>query len=154
MIRRSLLVVAVSLLAAGCSSSFDARAEERRLLQRDAEWSAAAYSGRDLEAILSYWADDAVVVPSGQPVVRGTPEIRAFVAGALKTPGFKIRWTSAPPTFSSDGTMAYLQSATETTVTGPDGAPLVMHSRGITVWRKGADKQWRCVLDIWNEAGK
>lgn len=154
MIGRLLLVMAASLLAAGCSSSFDARAEERLLRQRDAAWSAAAYSGQDQEAILSYWADDAVVVPSGQPVVQGKPEIRAFVAGALKTPGFKIRWTSAPPTFSSDGTMAYMQSATETTVTGPNGAPLVMHSRAITVWRKGADRQWQCVVDIWNEAGK
>ena len=148
-----LVVVTMGVLTASCSSTFDARAEQAVLLQRDAAWSAAAYEGKDAETILSYWADDAIVVPAGQPTATGKTAIRAFVTSALKTSGFKIRWTSAPPTFSHDGTLAYMQSATETTISGPNGAPLVMHSRGLTVWRKDADGQWRCVVDTWNEGG-
>jgi len=37
------------------------------LLQRDAEWSAAASAGVDIEQILSFWTDDAVVIAPGLP---------------------------------------------------------------------------------------
>lgn len=38
-------------------------AEKARLLRRDAEWVLAASEGRDIERILSFWTDDAVVLP-------------------------------------------------------------------------------------------
>jgi len=40
----------------------DLALERTRLLQRDAEWAAAASEGRDLELVLSFWTDDAVVL--------------------------------------------------------------------------------------------
>jgi hypothetical protein len=64
-------------------------------LKRDAEWADAASSGTDVEKIISYWTDDALVVPPGQPVVEGKAAIRAFVADSLKIPGFKIHWVHA-----------------------------------------------------------
>jgi hypothetical protein len=68
---RLVLLVAVSLLA-GCSrSTFDVAADRVSLLKRDAEWADAASNGKDVEKIISYWTDDALVVPPGQPVVEG-----------------------------------------------------------------------------------
>ncbi len=43
----------------------DLAAERSLLLQRDAEWAAAASEGLDLERVLSYWTDDAIVMPPG-----------------------------------------------------------------------------------------
>ncbi|HYN25524.1 MAG TPA: hypothetical protein VES69_10830 [Pyrinomonadaceae bacterium] len=40
----------------------DLALERTRLLQRDAEWAAAASEGHDLERVLSFWTDDAVVL--------------------------------------------------------------------------------------------
>jgi len=147
------LVAGVALTGmAGTARAADLKAEEASLMKRDAEWSAVAYEAKDLEKILSFWADDAVVIPSGGPVADGKAAIRAFVQGALAIPGFKIRWTTTKATLSPDGKFAYLQSTTETTVNGPDGKPQSMDSRATTVWRKDPDGLWRCVLDTWNEA--
>lgn len=147
------LVAGVALTGmAGTARGADLKAEEASLMKRDAEWSAVAYEAKDLEKILSFWADDAVVIPSGGPVADGKAAIRAFVQGALAIPGFKIRWTTAKATLSPDGKFAYLQSTTETTVNGQDGKPQTMDSRATTVWRKDPDGLWRCVLDTWNEA--
>jgi len=44
-----------------------------------------------------------------------------------------------------------MRSANETTLTGPDGKPMTIGGRGVTVWRRGADGQWRRAVDIWNE---
>lgn len=152
MTRIGLMVLAASIAASGYARAADVKAEEAALLKRDAEWSAVAYEGKDLEKILSYWADDATVIPSGGPVADGKPAIRAFVQGALAIPGFKIRWKATKVTVSPDGKLAYLLGTTETTVNGPDGKPETMTSRGTTVWRKDPDGLWRCVVDTWNEA--
>jgi uncharacterized protein (TIGR02246 family) len=146
------IVLAASMALAGTAQAADLKVEETALMKRDAEWSAVAYEAKDLEKILSFWADDAVVIPSGGPVADGKAAIRAFVQGALAIPGFKIRWTTTKATLSSDGKLAYLRSTTETTVNGADGKPQTMESRATTVWRKDADGLWRCVLDTWNEA--
>ena len=137
----------------GCSRpSFDARAEEASLLKRDAEWADAASDGKDVEKIVSYWTDDALVIPPGQPVAEGKPAIRAFVADSLKIPGFKVHWTSEKVSFSQDGQVAYMRGTNETIMPGPDGKLMTLHGRSITVWRREPDGQWRCAVDIWNDA--
>lgn len=150
------LLGAVGLFAlTACSKpatpTFDANAESAKLMARDAEWSNLATAGKDLDKIVSYWTDDAVVMEPGQPVVEGKKAIRAYVAQSLSTPGFKIHWVSQKPTFSPDGQMAYMRGTDEMTVPGPKGAPMTLHLQGYSVWRKDADGQWRCAVDIANE---
>lgn len=151
---RSLLVLSIlgMHLLAGCSSRpFDAVAESAKLLARDAEWATAAADGKDIDKILSYWSEDAIVIPQGQPVAEGKAAIRAFVASSLQIPGFRIHWVSEKVMFSPDGRLAYMTGTNEMTVPGPTGAPMTLRGRGITVWRLEPDGQWRCVVDIWND---
>jgi ketosteroid isomerase-like protein len=120
------------------------------LLQRDSAWSAAASEGKDVEKIVSYWSDDAVLMPDAQPALEGKAAIRAYITESLKIPGFHIHWVSRNPKFSNDGTMAWMLGDSEVTMTGPDGKPSTMHVRGMTVWRLDKDNVWRCVLDTGN----
>jgi uncharacterized protein (TIGR02246 family) len=146
------LFVLLSLSLAGCApASFDPAAEGTALLRRDAEWANAASAGKDVEKIVSYWSEDAVVLPPGQPELRGKAAIRAYVSGSLKIPGFRIHWKSSNVRFSPDGNLAYMDGANEVTVPGANGKPVTQHGRGITVWRRDPDGQWRCVVDIWND---
>ena len=136
----------------GCSHSrFDPTVEGPKLLQRDADWSKAAYEGKDVEKIISYWADDAKVIEPQESIYQGKDAIRKFVTESLKTPGFKIRWTGQAPVFSPDGKMAYMSENAETTAPDPKGGLVTFQSRGITVWRLDPDGEWRCVIDISNE---
>jgi ketosteroid isomerase-like protein len=153
---RSPFVLAVSLLLGACAiprpPAFDATTESAKLLQRDVEWADAATAGKDVEKIISYWADDAVVMEPGQPAVEGKQAIRAFVTASVNTSGFKIHWVSQKPTFSPDGKMAYMRGTDDMTVPGSTGAPLTLHLQGYSIWRMDADGQWRCVVDIATEA--
>lgn len=151
MSRPSPLLVLLVLFV-GCSQrGFDPAAEQTKLLRRDAEWADLASAGKDVEKIVSYWSDDAVLIFPGQPVLEGKAAIRAYVTESLKTPGFKIHWVSEKPTFSPDGKLAYMRGKDELTVPGQNGAPVTLHLRGISIWRLDADGQWRCVVDISNE---
>ena len=151
-IPRVLLTLAVLLVVSSCSKPpFDPAAESVRLLQRDAEWASVVAEGKDVEKMISYWTEDAVVIAPGQPVAEGKTAIRAFVAASLKIPGFGIRWKSEKVTFSPDGKMAAMRGTNEMTMTGPDGKALTIKGRGATVWRLEPDGLWRCTIDIWND---
>ena len=146
-----LVLVALALLLTGCSTrAFDADAEGAKLLSMDAAWADLASQGKDVEKVISYWSDDATIYFPGQPIVKGKAAIRAYVTESFKTPGFKIHWKSDKPVFSPDGKMAYMPGTDEVTVPGPQGL-MTLHYRGVSIWRREADDQWRCVIDISNE---
>ena len=147
----SLILLALALDS--CSKRyFDSKTEGEKLLARDAEWAELATAGKDVEKVVSYWSDDAVLIFPGQPVLEGKAAIRAYVAASFNTQGFKIHWVSQKPIFSPDGKLAYMRGTDDLTLPGPNGGPMTLHLRGISVWRLDPDKQWRCVLDISNEA--
>ncbi len=128
----------------------DLASERTRLLQRDAEWAATASEGRDIERILSYWTDDAVVLPPGLPAVVGKAALRQYVQGSMQIPGFRITWTSQDVTFSPDGNLAYMLSRNAVTMNTQDGVPTTTEGRAVTIWRREPDGEWRCAVDIWN----
>ena len=152
LIPRGLPLVVLPFFVFGCSPrDFDSAAEQAKLLRRDVEWADLATAGKDVDKIVSYWSDDAILIFPGQPVLEGKQAIRAYVEASLKTPGFKIHWVSEKPVFSPDGKLAYMRGIDELTAPGPNGTPITLHLRGISVWRMDPDGQWRCVVDISNE---
>ena len=119
--------------------NMDWNLEATRLLERDAQWSTAASEGRDIEHVLSYWTDDAIVIPPGMPAVVGKAALRQYVEGGLRIPGFGISWTSTDVAFSPDGHLAYMFSANAVTMNAPDGQPFPTEGRAVTIWRREAD---------------
>jgi ketosteroid isomerase-like protein len=125
-------------------------AESKRLLERDARWAAAAAEGRDIEYILEFWTEDALVYAPGLPVVAGKAALLAYVQATLAIPGFHITWTSSEVHLSPDNQLAYLLSQNAVTAPGPAGELTTTRGRGVTIWRREADGEWRCAVDIWN----
>jgi ketosteroid isomerase-like protein len=128
----------------------DLASERNSLLERDAQWATAVSEGRDIERILSYWTDDAIVLPPGMPAVIGKAALRQYVQTSLQIPGFRITWNSTDVTFSPDGELAYMFGRNSVSMAGPDGAIIINEGRAVTIWRREADNEWRCAVDIWN----
>ncbi len=118
--------------------------------QADREWAAATAEGKDVERIVSFWSDDATIIPAGAPVVRGRTAIRNFVQQRLAIPGSHLTWRTDEVSLSSDGTLGYTITEGSATIPGPDGKPTTVRDRGVTIWRRNAAGEWKCVVDIWN----
>ncbi len=129
----------------------DLEAERAAVLRADKEWL-KAFTERDVERGLSFWADDALVFPPHAPVLRGKEAIRAFVAQGFSKPGFSIRWETSRVEVASSGDLAYGVGVSEIAVLGPEGKPIVERAKGITIWKKQPNGAWKCVVDIWNAA--
>src|SRR4029079_8235143 len=70
------LSLACSSAAPKAAPPFDAAAESAKLMARDAHWADLATAGKDVDSVVAYWTDDAVIVEPGQPVVEGKAAIR------------------------------------------------------------------------------
>jgi ketosteroid isomerase-like protein len=152
-VSRYLFLILLALALDCCSErQFDSKTEGEKLLRRDAEWADLATAGKDVEKVVSYWTEDAVLIFPGQPVLEGKAAIRAYVTASFNMPGFKIHWVSQKPVFSPDGKFACMRGTDELTLPGPNGGTITLYLRGISVWRLDPDKQWRCVVDISNAA--
>jgi ketosteroid isomerase-like protein len=115
----------------------DSAAERGRLLERDAQWAAAAAEAHDVERIVEFWTNDALVYAPGFPVVAGKAALRAYVQASLAIPGFRITWTSSDVRLSPDGQLAYMLS--ENVVTAPDPTGQLTTSRGRAVTKSGTE---------------
>ncbi|HTO75251.1 MAG TPA: SgcJ/EcaC family oxidoreductase [Thermoanaerobaculia bacterium] len=139
-----------ALVPASAGASDTSAAAKSEVMRRSAEWSAAAQA-RDVEKVVAFWADDAVVLPPGGPAISGKAAIRDYVVKSFQTPGFGISWKAESAVVSGSGDLAWARESNRVTFTGPDGKPIAVDGKAITVWRKGKDGIWRCVADIWND---
>ena len=137
------------LAVLGCSKA-DLEADRKAILATDKPWM-DAIAAKDVEKAISFWAEDAVVMPQGQPAVLGKIALRAWATEMMKIPGFNIRWVTTQVKVASGGDMAYALAKTTTSLTGPDGKPMSIPGKAVTVWRKEADGSWKCVVDTWND---
>ena len=131
--------------------SADLEKERFAILEIDKRWAAAAKEGRDIDFIVSFWADDATVFPPGMPAMVGKEAIRQFVQQSFAMPGFSIQWETSQVVVSSDGSMAYGTGTNQTTFNDPEGKKIKVSGKAVTVWRKDPSGVWKCVIDMWNE---
>ena len=138
------IVLFFSITVLGCNSNNKSQ-EQQRLIQTSKQWSDAA-SNRDVDKTLSYWADDAVVMAAGQPVLTGKAEIKKMIEASFSNPSFRISWS--PKTADIEGNMGYLIEDTKITTDDSLGRPITQRFKTVTIWKKQTDGQWKNVVDI------
>ncbi len=144
------VVVGVLFACAGCVSAGRQTDVQSQIMRLDAEWSQAAQN-RDVDRIVSFWADDAIVFPPGTPAVAGRAAIREFVVKSFQTPGFSISWKTTTVAVSCNGDIAYTTGTNRVTFSAPDGKHVTVEGKAVAVWRREKDGGWKCVIDIWND---
>ena len=147
---RAVMIVGLGLLAIGGATAPHGESARDSLLRTDREWAAVSGEGRDVERIVSFWSDDATVIPEGAPAIHGKAALRAFVEQSLAIPGFHISWKSDDASVSADGTLGYMTGTNAMTVPGADGKLVTMTGRAVSVWRRAPRGEWKCVVDTWN----
>ena len=144
----ALLVGCAVALLPGCSDNSDANdnanAEARELARTSREWSHVAGTG-NVDAIVSYWTDDAVLMVPGLTTFRGKAAIRQYVEQSMRIPGFRIKWRPVEAHVSGDS--GYLIERSSVTAPNAKGALETQEFRVVTIWRKDADGKWRNVVD-------
>ena len=72
-------------------TTVDQLAEAEKLMELSKDW-AKSVQDRDVEKMLSYWADDAILMSENEAAVIGIDSLTAMVERSMKIPGFDINW--------------------------------------------------------------
>ena len=144
----NLAVLLALAIFVGCQEKkIDTKAEGEKLMQVSREWSKSA-STNDIDKIVGYWADTAILLTAGQPILRGKSEIRAMVEESTKIPGFKISWEPISASISESGDMGYLIERNQITEKDSSGGSITKYANVVTIWKKDANGTWKNVVDI------
>lgn len=140
----------LAVLMIGCTEKkTDTAKEGEALMQTSRNWSKAAATG-NVDSILSYWADDAVVMSPGEMPLKGKEAIRGMIEGSSKIPGFRISWEPRSVVVSESGDLAYLTEETQMSMNDSLGKSITLYNKAVTIWRKDNNGNWKNIVDIWN----
>jgi uncharacterized protein (TIGR02246 family) len=146
-----LACAAVILLASGCGQQAppDTRAaDESTIRELDVKWSKAA-SAKDLETTVSYYADDASLLPPNTAIQTGKAAIHAAWAGLLGSVD-SIGWQPNKIEVSRSSDIAYVIGVYQMASKDPKGRSVLDHGKYVEVWKKQSDGNWKTVADIFN----
>jgi len=104
----------------------------------------AAFNHGDLDLMLAYYEEDAVMVYQVGRLVRGKAALREALQGLLPMNPTAAHEVSH---VVESGDLALWTSQWTVRGTGPDGSPIVRTGRGCVVFRKGMDGGWRVAIE-------
>jgi ketosteroid isomerase-like protein len=145
-----------SLLVSGCivllsfgfvcpaSAAVNKSADEQAVRDADAEWSKVA-EAKDLDKTVSFYADDAVVLPPNAPMVTSKTGIRDLWKGFLDSLT-DISWKTTRVEMAKSGDVGYLIGTY--TMTMKDG--IKDTGKYCEVWKKQTDGKWKVVADMFS----
>jgi ketosteroid isomerase-like protein len=143
------LVLATFVLPGSVSSgSASTKASAETLKQLEADFMKAA-AEKGSAGYMSYYADDAVEVPNGAPVIQGKENI-AKGMGFLDDKNNHLIWTPVGADISASGDLGYTYGNYEFHSKDKDGKPTVEHGKYTSIWKKQKDASWKVVLDMGN----
>src|SRR5688572_4897629 len=134
----TVLSLSVLVLSSCTKQSTDQDAEAKKLMQLSREWAKDA-STNDVEKVLSYWAQDAVIMSNGQPALKGREAIRQMLAETSKIPGFAINWEPMEAFVSQSGDLGYVVAKTAITMPDSSGNTMTSFNNAVEIWRRQED---------------
>lgn len=148
---RLTVIVAAALVAAvlGVPIVHAQTADERAIRETDLAWAKAG-AAKDLEATMSFLADDATEMPPNAPAATGKAALRKVWGDMFKTPGFAMSWQPTKVEAARSGEIGYSIGTYQQTVHDKAGKPVTDRGKYVTIWKKQPDGKWKAVIDTFN----
>jgi ketosteroid isomerase-like protein len=135
----------------GCSGAAPVdSAAARETLAEAAEAYHAAAAAKSVEAVVAFYADDALMIPPNAPLVEGLGGVRGYRFGFIETPGVSLDFELVRVEVSAAGDIGWTFARGDITIERPDGPPGSDVVRDFHTWRRQADGSWKIVVDMWN----
>src|SRR5436309_10409172 len=103
-------------------------ADEQTLRDLDAQWSAAA-AAKNLDKIVSFYSDDAIVLPANAPIATTKEAIQKLWKDLLTSPGLMISWKTTKVEVAKSDDIGYTTGTYELTMNDASGKPVPDHGK-------------------------
>jgi len=121
---------------------------KQTLVDLEAEFMKAT-AEKGSQGYMSYYADDAVEVPNGGPLIVGKAEI-AKGMGFLDNKDNRLEWTPVGADISASADLGYTYGNYEFHSRDKDGNPHIEYGKYTSIWKLQKDGSWKVALDMGN----
>jgi ketosteroid isomerase-like protein len=119
-----------------------AAAQTSPLLEAARQYNAAA-KARDAATLASFYADDAMVLPPGEPIIKGRRAIEAAFRESLVS---TLETAGTPAASETSGDLGYVMGTWRIMATDRS----VRYGNYLEVWKR-IGGEWKIILDTWTE---
>jgi ketosteroid isomerase-like protein len=144
----AMLIVIIAAPKTHPLASASTKTTPETLRQLEGEFMKAA-AERGSAGYMSYYADDAVEVPNGGPIIQGKVNI-AKGMGFLDQKDNHLTWTPVGADVSASADLGYTYGTFEFRSKDKDGKPVIDRGKYTSIWKKQQDGSWKVVLDMGN----
>lgn len=131
--------IAPVLLAAGPAFRADMDAAKASLIEVDEQF-AAATAAKGLDGFLSFFADNATILPRKGPLIVGREAIRKYYAAMFAEPGFSFTWSPLRADVAVSGEIGYTLGTVARSGTQSGKYNLI--------WKKQTSGTWKIVAEM------
>jgi ketosteroid isomerase-like protein len=124
-------------------------ADVQAIKNTEADWQKA---GNDLDKVVSFYADDAALLPPNSPIATGKEAIKAVWKSLVTDKNYALTFGSATGRVdvAKSGEIAYSRGTYSLTMSDPKGKPVTDKGKYLTVFKKQADGSWKAIEDMFN----
>jgi ketosteroid isomerase-like protein len=114
-----------------------------------AAWSEAA-GAKDLDGCLSFYSDDASVLPFNAPICTDKAQIRQLWSQLMSNPDYSLRFGPVKVEVARSGELAYEIGTFDLTLRDETGQKKASRGKYVVVWKKRGENEWKASVDIFN----
>ena len=122
--------------------------DEQTIREIDTTWS-QALQHKDLDKVMSNYAEDASLLPSDEPIVRGHANIREWFRKRIAAPGYSATFAPTAIVVARSGDIAYELGTFHVTLNDASGRPLEYSGKHLVTWEKRGG-HWKVVAESIN----
>jgi ketosteroid isomerase-like protein len=149
-------IAAFIIFLSGCSPAEqsvvteDVAAEDVAAIQEAAHGRyVEAINRNDVDGMMEVLTDDVVYQGAGAPEIVGRPAVREFIAAYLDD--YSTQWEKTPIGFTVNGDWAFERYTYRSTDTNRETGEVTTDvGKGVIVFRRGDDNNWRVAIDGWS----
>jgi uncharacterized protein (TIGR02246 family) len=109
-----------------------------------------AAKAKDLDRYVSFYADDAILLWPGAPIVIGRAAIRKFMQVFFSMPDFSLSFETVHAEVSLAGDFAYTCGTNNVTLVDLNGKRIKDSGKYLTLYKKQSGGTWKVVADMGN----
>lgn len=135
----------------GCAhSSRASRVDLERSLRTSDTSLQEAIASRNLDAIITFYSEDAVLLPTAEPMVSGRRAIREEWHHILSIPDMVNKSSLTRVEIAASGDLGYTMGTYVASMRGEDGTLVSEPGKWVSIWKRQRDGRWRIVVDTYN----
>jgi len=135
-------------MAPGCSRRVDTQADAQAIRDMETEWN-QDFMARNVERLVSHYAEGAVLMAPGMPPAAGKAGIRKVLRAMVADPALTVKFRAARIDVAASGDLGYAWGSYLMTMTDPQTKRIVHdHGSYVTTYRRESDGAWKAVADI------